>query len=212
MTVTKRKTSKRKTVSAAELKRQLAAAKRENEDSKRIIAEQAEMIETPTEKHSDAVNNPVLLKEVFESLAQALGPGHVREFDPNGNLPGPVIDVVDKPINKEKADMLIFMEEELLVEVLRTADKTAPPLPFVCNDGRTQFFIRGEKQKVKRKFVEILARCKKMVYDQEEYLDGFGHKAYRYPADAALMYPFQVHEDPNPKGNAWLQSVLAEPV
>lgn len=120
--------------------------------------------------------------------------------------------VQDKPLTSDKAAMLAFMEEEITVLVHDTTDPTAEPLPEVINGGdrNRQYFIRGQEQKVKRKYVEVLARAKRTGYASEKFVNAVGEDQYRYPGHTALRFPFTVTHDPNPKGREWLKAILSE--
>lgn len=120
------------------------------------------------------------------------------------------IEVVPGPINKDKADMLAFMEEPLEIFVHESTDPNAEPIVYVGVNGRTQYFVRGQVQTVKRKFVEKLARCKVTRYSQQYIKDGNGADAIKNIPHTSLAYPFSVVHDPNPRGAAWLRKVLAE--
>lgn len=126
------------------------------------------------------------------------------------SLDPPEIVVTDRPIDKSKAGMLAFMEEELVVQVHETTDVTDDPVPCVTNDGVNQFFIRGQEQTVKRKFVEVLARAKKTTYTQQLAKDSAGNDFYRNVPHTVPRYPFTVMHDPNPRGAAWLKALRAE--
>ena len=112
--------------------------------------------------------------------------------------------------NLNKATMLAFLEEEIQILVHDSNHPQDVPLPQVINDGRSQYFVRGKHQTVKRKFVEILARCKKTTFSNEMYQDGAGADAYRWPSHTALMFPFSVISDPHPRGGDWLKGLLRE--
>lgn len=120
------------------------------------------------------------------------------------------IEVVDKPVSKDKLDALAFMEEVITVMVHESNDENDEQLVQVVNDGRSQFFQRGKEQDVKRKFVEVLARAKKTRYSQELVKDANGADTYKQVPHTVLRYSFSVMSDPNPKGRAWLKALLAE--
>lgn len=122
----------------------------------------------------------------------------------------PDIKPVDGPEWKEKAAMLAFMEEPVEVVVHTSTDKNAEPIVEVFNDGRVQRFIRGQKQTVKRKFVEVLARAKVDSFGNEAFTNDEGIQGYRHPKSVSLRYPFSVVND-STRGQDWLQKVLAEP-
>ena len=124
-------------------------------------------------------------------------------------LERPDIQVVDGPDWKDKASILDFMNDVLLVEVATTTDKYEPQFVQLWNDGRIQVIPRGIPTHVKRKYVEVMARMKMESFRNEEYRDMDGNNSVRWPKTSGLRYPFAVIEDPSPNGRAWLRSVLA---
>ena len=120
------------------------------------------------------------------------------------------VEAVERPINKDWADTMAFNEELIKVMVHETTDPNATPIPDVYVNGIGQRFIRGQKQDVKRKFVELLARSRKTTYSQEKVRDDNGNESYRNVPHTALAYPFSVLEDQNPRGADWLTAILAE--
>lgn len=146
--------------------------------------------------------------EAEEHVAQER-PRNMRSSGPaRKSLESRHIEVVDKPVSKEKLENLAFMEEEITVLIHETTDKNDDPLPHVQNDGRGHYFIRGQEQRVKRKYVEVLARAKRTTYTQE--LVEHPEKHYKNIPHTALRFPFTVTEDSNPRGRAWLKALLAE--
>lgn len=165
-----------------------------------------------------AKDNPVNIDSFFDAHDQTIAQNATREMKSTGDAresldkaiheePENVFQVVGDP---SKAAMLAFMEQELEVMVHDTNNVADIPIPCFINDGRTQYFIRGKAQTVKRKFVEILARCKTTTFSNEMYQDAAGADAYRYPSHTALMFPFSVRYDPHPRGQDWLRAVLNE--
>ena len=102
-----------------------------------------------------------------------------------------------------------FMNEILTVTVHPVSDENAPPYVILNVNGVSQPIARGIEQKVKRKFVEVLARMKETKYTQIQ-------NNVADPSDRSLIgrsglcYPFEVVSDPNRKGRAWLSKILAE--
>ena len=209
---------KRKPVSAAELKRQIAALKLENKELKeeRIEYEQeaTEYSSGLEEMTRGPALAPVVIRKTFETEEQVVGQDAPRVMKNSGPaseaLEPQYIQPVENPVSNDKLAMLAFMEEEVLLLVHETTDKLAVPIPKVTNDGTNQYFIRGQEQQVKRKFIEILARCKATTFTQEKGVDGLGNEVYLYIPHTALAYPFSVLQDSNPRGLAWLKAVLAE--
>lgn len=165
----------------------------------------------------DAINNPVVTNKNIEPLEYAVGQDLSREMKSTGPaeeaLSKPDIEVVkgDKP--KSWYEEMQFMEDVLVVYMHPSSDPTAEPLPYVANggDNNTQFFIRGQEQNVKRKYVEVLLRSRKTRFTNEKFVDTNGDDAYRYPADTTLAYDFTIRHDPaGDKGKAWLENLLAQ--
>lgn len=118
--------------------------------------------------------------------------------------------VQDGPGLKDQTELLAFLNEEVEVIVLKTNDKNADPCPGFWVNGRSQYFPRGMRVKCKRLYLEKLARSVITSYTQEEYLDPAGNRAVRNIPSTSLAYPFSVAHDPNPRGSAWLENLLAE--
>lgn len=160
---------------------------------------------------ADAKNRPTrgTRRDVDAEVKTQLKP-HVMPSTGSVHLVGDKIEVSDKPVEKTQLENLAFNEEKVLILVHETTDKTAEPIPYVINGGVRQAFLRGQKQWVRRKFVEVLARMKQVTYTQEKFRDSQDIEAYRNIPHVGLVYPFSMLEDPNPKGRAWLDGILAE--
>ncbi len=103
-----------------------------------------------------------------------------------------------------------FMNEHVTIMVHATTDENQPPHVIVNVNGTNQPIIRGNPTRVRRKYVEVLARMKETKYNQVTP-NPAAPDVSEMRARTALAYPFDLVEDPNPKGRAWLQHVLAEP-
>ena len=126
------------------------------------------------------------------------------------NFDVPRIEPVEGQNAMKLAEELAFMEEHVEVTVHTTSDRNADPFPFVAVNGRKQYFQRGLVQKVRRKYVERLARARTNTVMQEYYVDANGNNAIRNVPVGSLTYPFSVVADPNPRGRAWLEKILQE--
>lgn len=104
-----------------------------------------------------------------------------------------------------------FMNEMLTIEVPASNNENEPPHVVVNCNGTNQVIMRGVPVKVRRKYVEILARAKEIKYRQETRNPAAPDQISMLQT-AALSYPFQVLQDPNRKGPAWLLHILNEPV
>lgn len=105
------------------------------------------------------------------------------------------------------AKELAFAEEMVEVYIHPTADKTAEPMFPVAVNGVNQYFIRGRKQMVKRKFIEVLAQARPEAIETNEFTDYDGARNMRIDRSTSLKYPFSVTKD-TPEGHAWLDRML----
>lgn len=127
-------------------------------------------------------------------------------------VPSEDIAVADGPLETDYAQALADAEDVLTIELHQTEDRLSEPLPMVAVNGRNQFLPRGVQLKVRRKFVEVLARARPEAIKTVEYVDPEGARAVRVERTSALKYPFTLIEDPNPRyGQAWLRKLVAEP-
>ena len=122
----------------------------------------------------------------------------------------PVIETVaeSRDFSKLAADEA-FMNELVTVMVHATTDENQPNHVVVNCNGMNQPLIRGVPTTVKRKYVEILARMKETKYTQVTR-NPSAPDQIDMVARHGLSYPFDLVEDKNPRGRAWLQNVLAE--
>ena len=103
-----------------------------------------------------------------------------------------------------------FMNEMVTVMVHSTTDENQPPQVIINCNGMNQPIMRGYPTSVRRKYVEILARMKETKYSQVTR-NPSAPDQIDLVARHGLSYPFELVEDANPRGRAWLQNVLAEP-
>ena len=106
------------------------------------------------------------------------------------------------------AAQLAFNEEKVEIMVHESTDQNAEPIVHVAVNGVNQFFPRGTPVVCKRKFVEVLARAKETSMTTQT-INTDRDVINRINKHTALRYPFSVIRDENPKGAAWLKSVLA---
>ena len=103
-----------------------------------------------------------------------------------------------------------FMNELVTINVHSTTDENQAPSVVVNVNGTNQPIIRGYPTMVRRKYVEVLARMKETKYNQVTR-NASAPDQIDMIARHGLCYPFDLVEDANPRGRAWLQHVLAEP-
>lgn len=116
---------------------------------------------------------------------------------------------VDAPDFKQFAGNIEFMNEEVLVRIIPSAEKSAEQVIDVYNDGIPQRFVRGHWCIAKRKFVEVLARSKPFGVTTPEIIDGNGNRTTAIQLSHGMRYPFEMR-DQNPRGQGWLQAILQE--
>ncbi len=148
-------------------------------------------------------------RKIIETEEQQIGQDSVRKFDKNDELSKPKIELVDGRKPQSWIDEMAFMNEEVTVMVHESTDKQSNPFPEVWVNGRVQRFVRGNEQRVKRCFVERLARAKLTTFENVKTKNPDGDDVYVYPSHTGLVYPFAVINDTE-KGKAWLKRILAE--
>lgn len=129
------------------------------------------------------------------------------------------IDIVDdseivEPVtgNRDFKKMLkeeSFMEEQVIVMIHPTTNENEPPYAHLNVNGFNQVIPRGQQVPIRRKYLEVLARMKETRYTQVTPNPSEPDRSQML-ARHGLAFPFQVLEDKNPKGRAWLDQILAE--
>ena len=116
----------------------------------------------------------------------------------------------------DKAKQLAFLEEPVTINIHETNDVNQEPLVFLSINGmgampaNNPYVPRGVDVVVKRKFVEKLMRARPTRYQSKERFNSNGEKEYYQPSTTALLYPFSVIRDENPRGNEWRRKIMAE--
>lgn len=111
--------------------------------------------------------------------------------------------------DKKQFEELKFNEEFVEVMVHESTDTNAENPVFTACNGVTQYFYRGQVQRVRRKYLAILASCKEHAVRTQEYTQQDGARATKIVRTSSLKYPFSVISDPNKRGAAWLKGLLA---
>jgi len=147
-------------------------------------------------------------RQFVESEDHPVPQARARNLPAHGKarLDPPEILVAERTVSQEKLAALAFNEEVLTVLVHDSTNPTDEQIVEVWNGNIPQRFIRGMEQEVKRKFVEVLARAKITTYTQRKLPNNEG---YANDEHTVRKYPFTVTRDPNPRGAAWLKSILA---
>jgi hypothetical protein len=135
-------------------------------------------------------------------------PGRSVMIGEIGSMGG--IDITSERVlrNKDELELEAFMNEYVEIMVHPTADKSHNRVVVPEVNGTNQPIIRGVKQKVRRKFVEALARATDTNYDQR-CNDPVNRDRIEMVAREAVTYPFSVYGDSD-RGAAWLNSILQQ--
>lgn len=124
----------------------------------------------------------------------------------------PDIQLVSQSDLSEVAASEAFMNEEVIIVIMPTTDPNAPPYATVDVNSERKIIGRNQPTRIKRKHLEVLARMKETRWLQqipEGYSGQIDMGSLR--GHTGFAYPFNVMEDKNPKGGAWLANIMAEP-
>jgi len=106
-------------------------------------------------------------------------------------------------------EMEVFMNQLLTVIVHPSTEEGSLPVVTPNVNGINQPIIRGVQSKVKRKYVEALARSRITKYKQR-VPNPMRPENIQMDENTVLTYPFSVIEDPHPDGRVWLEAILAQ--
>ncbi len=107
-----------------------------------------------------------------------------------------------------QAELESFMNQILTIYIHPSSNKEENPVLIPSVNGVNQPVIRGQSSKVKRKFVEALARNRHTGYEQK--IDALNPENYTMIPCMVVKDPFTVQHDPSPRGPEWLRQILCE--
>lgn len=112
---------------------------------------------------------------------------------------------------KLKAEQMLFDEEEIQIMVM-PSQATYPDHTFCVGvNGRMRLIMRGTKQWLPRKYVEVLLRAKISTYGNFETRNNMTNELeVKNPETKSHRYPLQIMQDKNPLGSRWLERVTNE--
>lgn len=116
----------------------------------------------------------------------------------------------DKQSQAQLFNVEAFMNEPVEIVLAESNNDNDAPVIVLNVNGVSMPIARGVPVKVKRKYVEVLARCKETKYRQPDRNMANPEGGNELVGATALSYPFEVLHDPNPKGGAWLRAVKLE--
>lgn len=124
---------------------------------------------------------------------------------------GPLrVDPVGEREFKDIAEYEKFMAEQVVIRIHSTPDKNEPPAAFIGENGAGVWIPRNVKVRLPRSYVETLARSQSRSYRTDRNPDPNADEGMVTKTTSGACYPFEVLQDPNPRGRAWLQRVTHE--
>jgi len=143
------------------------------------------------------VNNDMLPK------GKALNLGEIGEAES--------IEVVSEKNFMKTAELASFMNEIVTILVHQSSEDGALDFAPVQVNGLNQPMLRGAESKVKRKYVEALARTRTTKYVQQ-VIDPTRPENIQMKELCTLTYPFAVIHDPSGDfGRRWLEEIVNTP-
>jgi hypothetical protein len=147
--------------------------------------------------------------KISEKLVDKNEKGEGISLDELKNNEGGIEPIDTKQLIDGAGELALFMEEKLTIHVFEDGNEGALKVIGPSVNGVTQPIIRGVNTKVKRKYVEALARGITTKYEQRQVDPGNPASLKMFPI-RRQTYPFSVIHDPNPKGAAWLAKIINE--
>ena len=154
-----------------------------------------------------------MAKKGFDPLNTQIGQEQEKEISITGKAEvtkETKVEPVEGPNWEDKLELEKFMNEELEILVYEPYEEGQEQIVQLAVNGVNQFVPRGIPTRVKRKYVEVLARSRKVTVTANGYKDPRGEAKNTVHFAQGLNYPFQVLSDQNPNGPAWLKKILAE--
>lgn len=160
---------------------------------------------------SQAINNPVVRQNTARELhSDDLPIRDIPELDTDDRGSDVILASADM-LNKDYADELAFMEEELTVYLNRGREKHSPLFEQFGVNGRIIWVQVEQPTNVKRKYVEVMARSMPIdIVTQSGKSPGDELVFNKVLRHQTANFSFSILHDPSPKGPAWLAKVRRE--
>lgn len=156
-----------------------------------IVTQMSDMFKKEINVHKDTIGSSKAISS------------HEIGKDTRGIEPVSANDFIDQ------AELEDFMNDLIEIYVHPSPNKEDNPVIVPNVNGINQPIIRGQVCKIKRKYVEALARNRHTRYEQKIPDPNKPHQ-YLMDPDVVVKDPFTVRHDPHPKGPEWLQAILNE--
>jgi hypothetical protein len=166
---------------------------------------------TAEEAPTAAINHPVKRAYKRREIHSAELP--LRQIADIEHEFKPEIIIAENLAEKSQLDELKFNEEMVTIYLHRGREKFAPQIIDVYCNGEPHWIPVEREYKLKRKFVEILARSQPIDVRTESHMMENSQEAStvnRIHRSVSANYSFSVRHDPNPKGNDWLMKIMRE--
>ncbi len=143
----------------------------------------------------------------FPMGGEASNPFQIEEIDPLAEDPQMVEPVVGSP--KDAVELEAFMNEMVLIRISERQHENDVPVAFVSVNGVNHPIPRGVPTWVKRHYVEALEHSRTKAYDLQltDPQDPSKRELVERPMKS---FPYMVLEDRNPRGRAWLDSLMRQ--
>jgi hypothetical protein len=148
-------------------------------------------------------------KKEFDAVNEALGQGKNMGLGEIGD-PGPIEVATEQDIISKAVQLEKFMHEPVTLVIHPSTEEGALEVVTPSVNGINQPIVRGVETTVKRKYVEALARGRMTRYEQQTP-DPTRPENIQMLDRTALIYPFTVVNDANPRGREWLKGILSQP-
>ena len=117
-------------------------------------------------------------------------------------------DIAAERVEPKDLDLATFMEELVTVRI-EPSGIPGEVTPVVSVNGVNQPIMRGVPTVIKRKYLEASARSR-VTTVQQRLADPANPSSIKQVLTSVPAYPFVVLEDKNPRGHAWLESIVAQ--
>lgn len=169
------------------------------------------MTRTTVEGNTDAINNPVKRQYNRRELhSDDLPIRDVPSIDLDDRDPEVIVASADS-LSSSYAAELAFMEEYVEIYLNRGREKHSALFEQVGVNGQMIWVIVEKPVRIKRKFVEVLARSMPMdITTKSGEVDGDAITYNKADRSLSANFSFSVLRDDNPRGAEWLAKVRRE--
>lgn len=160
-----------------------------------------------------------VVNKLLDTADMDVGKMRPRKMSAQGkaSLEPQIVEQVDKPVDKEWADMMRFAQDPITFMVMPASEKNAEDPVYCANNGdpapvkpRPGWLYRNTEYTVPRRFIESLLRAKIISYTQRKELDPAGIQQIVNVPSVACRYQLRIIHDPHPRGADWFKHIMLE--